>query len=134
MSISKSVQDKTVRFYAFIRGCDEENQCVVMALSEEQANEKADSQGVYSALADCRVFQTNKEATRWLKVKSIKLQLAHVNDQLSRSHRAQPSTVKHLEDDKTRLEELMEELSFVDWQEETWDDLDWDESGADVWL
>lgn len=127
-------ESRQVRFHAFINGYGEEEHCVIMALSESAAESRASAMGFYS-YSESQAFQSKRSAERWLAIKSIKLELEYVKDSLSRSHRAHPTTIASLHEDQTRLEALMDdELGFVDWETETWDDLDWDESGVDEWL
>jgi hypothetical protein len=127
-------ESRKVQFYAYIKGYADDEHCVIMALTESEAEEKAASKGFY-AYSEWKAFEARQSAKRWLTIKSIKLELEDVKDRLSRSHRAAPSTIESLNEEQTKLEVLMEdELWFVDWQAETWDDLDWDESRVDTWL
>lgn len=60
--------------------------------------------------------------------------MAYIQDQLNRSHRAPQSTIDSLEQEQERLQGLMDEIDFVDWEEESWDDDDWNQSNVDDWL
>ncbi len=122
-----------ISYYAFIRDYHSDK-CVVLAKGDEEAEQKATTKGVSPWTAECKAFTTKLTAQRWLKIKSLKLELAYVQNQLNRSHRAPQSTIDSLEEEQERLQGLMDEIDFVDWDEETWDDEDWNQSDVDNWL